>query len=214
MTKSDEIKGLLSESRQLAINGNMEEAARLSGETLALADNLIRNDISKEALALFAEATDIHADTLRCLALGKDSFSLCIMALSQISFLKNYSSLKSDIFTLSILCNAFACYILLLENNPPDSDDVINHGKIIGSYLLSLIYHSYGKCNNEEHLGSTLAALPVVKNAFNIIRKYSSMIPVQSPSITVNGKDVSPESDSDIYADIAGRSLAINFLSM
>jgi len=210
-----ELKSTLDECRRLIVAGKIDDAVRLSGETLAKADDLLRQYPDAEVADTFAEGVGIHSAALRFTGLYKDSFSLAIMALSQLNILKTHLTKIGEFYKMDILCNAMVAYTSVLDKTIPTGTEADNHVTITGEYMISLLYSQYIKCDTYSTKDMAPVALRIKSWAHDIINEYSQYITLHRHHVNINGQEISiTDSPEEIYADLRGRALAAGLLKI
>lgn len=205
MEKTTNYIELLKEIESLTRNGNTTEAVNRSGEMLATADAIWQKEmksgkISVDTVERLAETAVVHVRALVASNEPTMATATAIAVLTQLS-LESYNDINLDLARLELLnnaINALAAHIVRYETDA--RPDIIDHYTNILRYLLSLIYALYNRVNR---LSPECHILPSV---YLTLKQFTGEnVPVDTPMIKVNGKDVDPMAPTEIYADMLGR---------
>lgn len=210
----ERVNRLLSDCRQVMdflAGGMVEEAVRLSGETLAAADKLWtvafngQRDSATE-LDVLLQAAYAHIESLAVAGETDQAFSTCLVTLyASVLDRSDSVSLTRGRLTLWVLC--MQLFQQLLHRLDASDADTVEHVRIVTGYVASMLYASYSKARDVGIEG------PMMEDAYVMLDRLRGVI--QTPCVTVDGDCVIPAGDArPLMADLTGRCRAIGIFNV
>lgn len=203
------------ESMRLINSGKIEEALRLSSENLVEADNQLRQKFDqRENIALcldaFAIAADAHVMSLVASEEPREAFSVTLLSLMQINALKAFASESIEKGIFKLLLSLLNLNEIMTSNEPePIDDESTTHMTKIMEYSFSLFKGCVERLKlNEKKFPDDILL------GDKIIRRAGEYFEIQYPLVDVNGKEIDVADPTEIYADLAGRAVAIGWLNV
>lgn len=200
----------IQECNSLLDQGIIEDAVLLSGETLARAyeqwsSNFNKNISTTDEINIMAIAASCHCTSLAMIGNYNDAYATAIGAILQISIDPN-SSINIDQSLLSIYTTAIMTLLNIVSSLPPD-DTSRDHIAIITRYIASMLYYYYNK------IGFECPQSPYLDNAYDALSHIRQFTEIETPTITVIDKQISPEYPHELIGDLVGRSQALSLLT-
>lgn len=202
----------IKEANELLERGAIEDAVMLSGEALAKAyehwsANLNGQQPTTDEINVMAIAASCHCGALAAMGNFQDAYATSVGAILQISIDSNKSN-NIDQSLLSIYTTAlFSWMNILSATNPQSKTFDKEHVETITRYIASMLYYYYtktGKCSPNS---------PYLENAYMALSHIQQFSKIETQSITVLGKLISPENPQELIGDLVGRSIALSLLA-
>ncbi len=184
------------------------DEVRLTGDSLALADNELRKAIQSGADVVavcdrFITAAIDHVRSLSDASFNIESFNCAVTALLTLEVYKVGRRCNAD-KRLRLLFPAVDNFMSLAETMPQlDEIDADGHRATILSYLASLIYYNYTLAHEET------PDADILPEVYVFLRSIMPHGIIQSPVINVGGEALDPSSPAPILGDIISRTAAM-----
>ncbi len=194
-------------------HGEVEDAVRLSGELLAKADSLwatAKNNHSSslDEISALAILAAFHCDALAMMNNVKDAYATAVTALFQMAIDGN-ESLSLDQSAMQLYITAIFALMQIINQQFANANDVAReHLNEIMRYLASMLYYYYNQ------VGAANSEFPHLPVAYQILSQLQNNVEIQSPTIKVLKEDVNPSSPLSLFADLVGRSQAMELISL
>ena len=201
----------LSAAKDALVAGDIRLAVTLSGEVLATADSrwstaFNAHESTREEIRLFASAAALHCMSLLFVSENSEAFKTSLMSMFQISYdgVEDAGVDESRLGLSSVVVTSFLCY---LQNCPVSEDEQVReHVQTIARYLLSLHYYLYNKVIKESPQSEYL------QFGYSVLKDNMEHIPVECPTVNVNGAEVDLQSPLSLFSDLIGRVKAIGLV--
>lgn len=199
------------------IQNGENESAVLMGEHLLIEAYTLWNKSQKipsatpDAAFTLAMAASAYCDALASVGNFRDAYGISLGAITNIVNIESTAS-STPQFSHSML----QLYLTVWQNlhrilssaTPTQEPEAVDHVETITRYIGSMLYHYY------YAVGHQSPDNPLLMPAYEAIRDISSLIKIETETISVSNTSVKPTASLPLIRDLVARSNALSLINL